>query len=89
MTQGGTGDPVEDIEKLRQALTDLADRPAPTERIVLTQELVRRLVAAGATDEAAAVLAPLVAFHREAKATWYLSRLEAWAHGLGLAVGTP
>ncbi len=89
MTHGDAGDPAEGIEKLRHALTELADRPAPIQRIVLTQELVRRLVAAGATEEAAAALAPIIAFHRGAKATWYLSRLEAWARGLGLAVGTP
>ncbi len=89
MSHDGASDPVADVEKLRQALGELTDRPAPVQRIVLAQEVVRRLVAAGATDEAAAVFAPLIAFHRGAKATWYLTRLEAWARGLGLTVGTP
>ncbi|MHB8631535.1 MAG: ATP-binding protein, partial [Candidatus Limnocylindria bacterium] len=62
----------------------LEDRPTQFAKTVLDQELVELLAEVGRHDEAAQVYREMTEYWRRAKATWYLSRLEAWAQGCGV-----
>jgi hypothetical protein len=59
--------------------------PAPYAKLVVRQELIEVLAEAGRLDDAGEVFRALSEYWHRAKATWYLGRLEAWAHDLGVA----
>ena len=72
------------LEQLTTGLTVLGDRPLMFGKVAYRHELIELLVEAGRMDDAARTFDELARFWRGVKATWYIGRLEAWAHDLGV-----
>ena len=79
------GERDEAMTLLRRGLAVLDDRPLLFGRHVFWHELIELLVEAEQLDGAAEAFRAMTEFWRRAKATWYLGRLESWAHDLGIA----
>jgi class 3 adenylate cyclase/tetratricopeptide (TPR) repeat protein len=81
----GNGDAA--VALLSRAAAALEKTPTPFGKLVINQELIELLAEAGRLDAATETFRALTEYWRRAKATWYLGRLDEWAHNLGIATG--